>query len=184
MSEKAEKLGELLQLMGGSALKGASLPDLCEVIAKSKNEQYAAAFARVPFAERIVLLPQCLRRTGACRAEERKAEYVCARCGACKIAEIIQRAEDLGYMAVKILKGGAAVGRLLEELKPRGALGVACAFEGAIGMLECERRDVAVQFVPLLKDGCADTDVDLEAVLQAMAVLDAEAARGGNMPGS
>ncbi|MHC5036508.1 MAG: DUF116 domain-containing protein [Planctomycetota bacterium] len=168
MSDDADRLNKLLSLIGSSSKEGSSLPEFCTAITFRKNKEYALLFSRTKYTERIVFLPQCLRAIGQCEAEERAAEYVCQRCGGCKIAEIIDRAESLGYMDVKILKGGSAVGRLLDELKPKGLLGVACSFEGSIGMLECERKGVAVQFIALLRDGCADTDVDLDEVFETM----------------
>ena len=80
----------------------------------------------------------------------------------------MERAEQLGYAGVKILKGGSAVAKLIEEMKPKAVLGVACNFEGALGILECERKGVIVQFVSLLRDGCADTDVELDEVFEMM----------------
>jgi hypothetical protein len=71
-------------------------------------------------------------------------------------------------MGVKILKGGSAVARHVEKMKPKAVLGLACQYEGALGIFECERLGVAVQFVPLTRDGCADTDVDLDKVLAAL----------------
>ena len=89
-------------------------------------------------------------------------------CGECKVSAVVVKAESLGYIGVRILKGGSAVGRLLGELAPRAVLGVACSFEGALGMLECERKGIPAQFVPLLRDGCADTDVELDEVMELL----------------
>jgi hypothetical protein len=166
VENKADKLNRILELLGGSASGDGSLREVCTALTSRKNTEQALAFSRTPYSARLLLLPQCLRATGRCVAKEETAEYVCAECGSCKIAAMSKRAAELGYLGVRILKGGSAVGRLLEHFKPQALLGVACSFEGAIGMVECERRGVAVQFVPLLKDGCADTDVDLEEVLE------------------
>ena len=62
--------------------------------------------------------------------------------------------------------------RLPDPVDRRGmqaaVLGVACSLEGALGSLECERAGIPVQFIPLLRDGCADTDVDLDTVLETL----------------
>ena len=166
--DRAEKLNRLMDLLTGDSTGGGTLAELYPAIASRKNKEYALEFSRSEFHERVVFVPQCLRSTGNCSAEERAAEYVCKRCRRCKIVEIVERAEELGYMGVRILKGGSAIARLLKELRPRAAVGVACSLEGALGMLECERLGVAVQFVTLLRDGCADTDVDLDEVLETM----------------
>lgn len=168
MSEKSEKLNRLMELLGNAAEEGGSFAEVCKALSIRKNKENALAFSQTDYHERIVLVPQCLRSTSDCKAEEEAAEYRCAKCGACKIASIVRRAEELGYQGVHILKGGSAISRLLEELKPRAILGVACNFEGALGILECERNGVVVQFVPLLNDGCADTDVELDEVLEVL----------------
>ena len=155
MSDKAEKLNKLLELLGGDSLKSDSLSELYAAVTSRKNKEDALPFSRIPYDDRIVLLPQCLRSTEKCKAEERAAEYICKKCRSCKIADILDYAEKLGYMDVRIVKGGRAVARLLKELKPKAVLGVACNFEGTLG-------------VPLLRDGCADTDVDLDEVFEAM----------------
>jgi hypothetical protein len=43
-------------------------------------------------------------------------------------------------------------------------------------MLQCERVGAAVQFVPLSRDGCADTDVDIDEVMSVLAFTDEFAA--------
>lgn len=169
MSDKAEKLNRFFEMLGHEARQeGVSMPELCKAIVSRKNTENAIAFSKAPFAKRLVFLPQCLRALGKCRAEERVYEYLCARCGACPAAAIHAKAEALGYGAVKMLKGGSAVMRLLDEHRPEAVLGVACSFEGAMGLLECECRGVVAQSVSLLRDGCANTTVDLSEVFEAL----------------
>jgi hypothetical protein len=171
MAPRAEKLNQLLALLGGAVGEGESFPEFCKAFTVRQNAEDALAFSRVPYEERLLLLPQCLRSTKQCVAEEEAAEYVCGRCGACKIDAILRRAEELGYRRVAVLKGGKAIAQLIETLDPKAVLGVACDFEGVLGILECRRLGVPVQFVPLLRDGCADTDVDLEEVVEMMGFL-------------
>jgi hypothetical protein len=133
-----------------------------------KNAKSAAAFAAIPYGERVVFVPHCMRNIKKCRAKEMGSYYICAECGACKIGEISKKSKELGYKALYILKGGKAVKKLSEELKPKAVLGVACYFEGVIGMEESEKHGLTAQFTPLLKDGCVDTDVDLEQVFAAL----------------
>lgn len=168
MGNRAEKLNRLMELLAGASPEGGTLTELYPAITSRKNKEHALAFSRTEFHERIVFVPQCLRSTEKCAAEERAAEYVCRRCRACKIATVFERADELGYMGVRILKGGSAISHLLHTIKPKAVLGVACSFEGALGMLECERLGIAVQTVILLRDGCADTDVDLDEVMETM----------------
>jgi len=139
-----------------------------KILTARKNSRSAAAFDAIPYADRIVFVPHCMRNLQKCKAKEMGSYYVCAECGACKIVEISKRSGELGYKALYILKGGKAVKKLTEELKPRAVLGVACYFEGVMGMEESEKHGLVAQFTPLLKDGCVDTDVDLAEVFKAL----------------
>ena len=168
VSADPRKLNRLMEMLRGATQEGESFQDFCKALTLRKNKEFALAFSRTAYSERLVLLPQCLRCTAQCQAEEKGAELVCKRCGACKVAAIAERAEELGYLGVCMLKGGSAVANVVERLKPKGVLGVACHFEGVLGILECDRLGIPVQFVPLLRDGCADTDVDLDEVLEAL----------------
>lgn len=159
-----------IEMMAASA--GAGDPDVfAHEFAQQKNAEYAEAFARVPYEKRLLLIPQCLRSSLHCKAKEVGVSYECARCGACFIPEILDAAEALGYMGPYILKGGRAVIELIERIKPQAIAGVACPYEGLMGIMECERRGIPVQFIPLSKDGCADTEVDLETLKTALARL-------------
>jgi uncharacterized protein len=168
MGIKAKTMMKLMSLMGSKALDEIDFPDFCRDLITKKNKQHAKAFAAAPFSERLVFMPQCIRSTDKCQAREESAEYICVGCGACKAAEIVSKGAELGYMGVFILKGGSAVSRLIEKKKPQAVLGIACHFEGALGILECERQGVPVQCVPLLRDGCADTDFELNPAIETM----------------
>jgi hypothetical protein len=156
---------------GGSGAEGGMSEALAQVVSR-KNAENLDRFRRTPYSRRLVVVPQCLRSTAKCRAEERNHEHLCAECGACKIAAIVRRARELGYLGVRILKGGSALPRVLSEEKPGAALGVACCMEGFMGLLACEKSGVPACCVPLLRAGCADTDVDLDAVLRTMEDID------------
>lgn len=165
----AKEMNELLRWLGEGPESGASnFDELCRAVAVRKNKEHALRFADVPFGRRIVLVPQCLRKLGTCKAKETARGYECAECMACPAGAILRHARRLGYKGVFMLKGGRAVARLIAEQKPEAVVGVACDYEGALGMLESERAGAAVQFVPLSRDGCAETDVDLEEVVSVL----------------
>jgi len=168
MSSKTQKMDRLFELLGDGSPGGGSFQEMFAAVISKKNKEHALAFSKTPLAGRLLIVPQCLRAVGACKAEERSMEYLCGRCGACKISKMADRVEELGCMGIRILKGGSAIGRILQDLAPAAVLGVACDLEGALGMLEADRRGMPVQFIPLLRDGCADTDVDLDEVLDTL----------------
>jgi len=168
----ARELNEMMRWLGPEAGGADNFDELCRAVGIRKNKEHAARFAKVPYAERIVLVPQCLRRLGECRATETARGYECARCMACPAGEIVLEAERLGYRGVFMLKGGRAVAKVIAEASPKGVVGVACEYEGALGIMECERAGAAVQFVSLSRDGCSETDVDLDEVKSVLAFLE------------
>jgi uncharacterized protein len=143
-----------------------------EIAVSRKNKKMAKSFFSVPFAERMIFVPHCLRKTKACKAKEAGAYYVCEECGGCKIGQISRKGKELNYKGVFILKGGKILDKLIRDLKPKAVLGVACFFEGVQGIKQSEKNKVSVQFVPLTKDGCADTDTDLGEVFKVLEKID------------
>ena len=136
------------------------------------NDKNLERFTSIPYKHRIIFLPQCLRNIERCQAKELGGRYECRKCGSCKINLFINEAEKLKYQGTYILKGGSVVPKILDKAKPSGVIGVACDYEGSVGMMECNKRSIPSQVVPLSKDGCADTDVDTDEVLKLMSCLE------------
>lgn len=162
------RINEVMQVLEKPSPDNTQMQEFYRELTTRKNRDNIDSFCLVEFSERIVLLPQCLRNLEKCIAHEVGSRYECAGCGGCKISDIIRKARELGYRAVCVLKGGRAVRQVLAELQPGAVLGVACHFEGSQGILDCEAHHIPVQFVPLVRDGCANTDVILEKVLELM----------------
>ena len=137
-----------------------------------ENKRQAKKFAKVPFEDRIAFAPHCMRNSTACKAVEQNSVYLCVDCGACKLKDIKQLAQNLKYKGFYILKGGRAVEKVIKEQKPQGVAGIACFFEGDQAFKMLKDTGVAIQFVPLTKDGCSDTDVDLEEVRKTLELKD------------
>ncbi len=171
MSQSTSDLELLLAGLRGDDKEEGGLSEILAALILKKNRENTFRFLITPYAERVVLLPQCLRSTTACQAEERDGEYICKGCGACKIAEITRRANELGYLGTRVLKGGSAIPRLIKETQAKAVLGIACPIEGALGIMVCEHAGVPVFCVPLLRAGCADTDVDLDDVRSALEAM-------------
>ena len=149
------------------AFKG-SQDKLYKLLTAKNNKKMEKAFSLVPYPERVVFVPQCMRNIGRCKAKESGSYYICAECNACKVGAISKKSRELGYKALYILKGGRAVEKVIRDLKPKAVLGVACYFEGAEGMRLCRKNGAVVQFVPLTKDGCENTDVNLDEALNTL----------------
>lgn len=148
---------------------------LCKYPKKSKEQIYKAftdkqnksqqkKFASIPFEKRIVFAPHCMRNTAVCTAIEKDSYYVCRECGGCTINNISKLTKELGYMGLFTVKGGRALVKLCNEHKPEAVVGIACYFEGEQGFNVLKDTDIVVQYIPLTKDGCANTDADMNEV--------------------
>lgn len=135
------------------------------------NAAWAPTVAAIPFKRRLLLLPQCLRDSRRCPAERDAFGLLCEGCGRCPIGELQAFAEDLGYV-VLVAEGNAIVKRLLTTGKVDGVIGVSClgALEKAFPHLAADA--VPGLAIPLARDGCRDTEVDVGWVRAAVAMVD------------
>jgi hypothetical protein len=133
-----------------------------------RNILYKNTFSHVPYNERIVLIPQCLRSL-ECPAKFNSVEGAkCVECGKCKIKEISRKAKELGYIGTYIAPGGGFVKRIIKKTKPNALIGLGCPYEVNLAMLEVSSKGIPCQGVILLSSGCVTTDVDLNAVYEKM----------------
>jgi geranylgeranyl pyrophosphate synthase len=134
------------------------------------NAFWRAGFASVPFSRRLLLLPQCLRHPTACRAEFDALGLICGACGQCPIPTLQSAAEKSGY-AVLIAEGSTAVSLLLESGGIEAVLGVGClaSLEKLFPLIEAAA--IPSIAVPLDRDGCRDTRVCPDWVLDEMNAL-------------
>jgi len=138
------------------------------VLVEIRNMLLRKSFAAVPYEDRLVLVPQCLRNID-CKTSFNSVEGArCLGCGKCKIYDIVKKAKILGYMGVYIAPGGGFVRRIIKEKKPKAVLGLGCAWEVNAGLVEVSNQGIPVQGVMLLRDGCVETDVDLKEVYEVM----------------
>jgi hypothetical protein len=130
------------------------------------NAAMADAFARAG-SSRMLVGPQCLR-AGDCEAPLDPLEgYRCRRCGRCPFGELGKVAEQCGFRMF-IVPGDRFAKRLAEELDADAAIGVACPAELSLALVAGMKMGVASKGVPLRRDGCFETDVDVEQVKEAM----------------
>jgi len=142
---------------------GVDEKDLFQLYVKTKNSASRDKFASIPYSERILLLPQCLR-SRECPAELGEYGYECQECGKCNLKEQIHIAKTLGYKGTFILPGGSIAKKILLKVKPKACLGVACFKELVLGSFLCEKRGIVAQGVALLRDGCVNTLVDWKSL--------------------
>jgi len=127
-----------------------------------KNAAYRTRFARSK--RRLLMAPTCLRHLD-CPAPSTRRGIQCKCCGRCKVGEIVAEARRLGYKPY-VLTGSSFVPQILADEKPDAALLVACPYE-------CNKVMMALggltsYAVPLDRDGCVNTDVSLDRVIEAM----------------
>jgi len=131
------------------------------------NEVWRPTVARIPYEKRLLLLPKCLRNAEECPAGFDDIGLVCEHCGRCIINEFKSQAERLGY-AVLVAEGSPVVMSLIETGQIEAVVGVSC-----LSVLErvfpyMEAGAVPGVATPLLRDGCADTTVDVDWVWDAI----------------
>ena len=144
------------------------------------NEVWRGAFAAVPHDRRLLLLPKCLRDHGACPAKIDDLGLVCEGCGRCPIHDLKAQAEKLGYV-VLVAEGIPVVMSLIESGRIEAIVGVSClaSLERVHPLIETAA--VPGIAIPLLRDGCVNTAVDLDWVQDAICVASEVKARRTDM---
>ena len=125
-------------------------------------------------AERILLLPHCLRHSSACQAIYNQNGLQCQGCDPdCAVNRLTTAAIRNGYKAVCVAPGGKLAIKFVKEKRPKAIVAVACDKELAEGMqgvneLEKESINPVMVVLPLVKDGCVDTEVDIEEAIKVI----------------
>ncbi|MBN2137534.1 MAG: polyprenyl synthetase family protein [Sedimentisphaerales bacterium] len=131
------------------------------------NEVWRPTVARIPYEKRLLLLPKCLRNAEECPAQFDDIGLLCEGCGRCMMSEFKSQAERLGY-AVLIAEGSPVVMSLIETGKVEAVVGVSCLSVLARVFPYMEAGAVPGVAIPLLRDGCANTNVDADWVWDAI----------------
>lgn len=121
-------------------------------------------YKAVPKNERAVFIPHCLRNTKECKMPIDEDGYHCLKCGKCVINDIVNECEKNGTRYF-IVGGGSQVINIIKKYKPKASLGIACfnELQMALEKLGGGSR-FAGQGVMLKKDGCVNTEVDIEEI--------------------
>lgn len=128
---------------------------------------------------RVLLLPQCLRPSKQCNAHyDRDEGLLCESCTeACPINQLKTAAEKRNFGGVCIAPGGSLAIRYVEAHQPQGIVAVACHMELELGIQAVTSlsnngnnppNTVVLLTIPLRRDGCVDTGVDLETVTKTI----------------
>ncbi|ODS36863.1 hypothetical protein BEH94_02095 [Candidatus Altiarchaeales archaeon WOR_SM1_SCG] len=158
MSKKA------VSLLGGNEF-------MIEIVGiEIRNKLSKNKFAKTPYSERIIILPQCLRKL-ECPAKMSSVDGLkCIGCGQCKVAKIAKKAKELGYKDTIVVPGGGFIKRIIKKYKPEAILGVACPHEVHGGMAQLAKTGVVLQGIILKYGGCVETKVDLRELYGMMSL--------------
>jgi hypothetical protein len=138
------------------------------------NKEQLASLARVQAGDRVLLLPHCLRHASDCKASYDKNGLQCARCHAdCAINVLTWMSTELGYKGVCVAPGGRLAVNYIEQSRPMAIVAVACDKEleegvGNVGSIDVESYRPLIVVIPLSRDGCVDTEVDLKAAIEVL----------------
>ncbi len=132
-----------------------------------RNKLSANSFAVIKPQDRILVVPQCIRHPKCPARLDSSKGILCKECGLCIIKDLKGEAENLGYRFYAV-PGGRFVERIVKTVQPKAALGVACYKDLNMAMHELSRHRFIVQGVPLVRDGCVGTEVNLRELLERM----------------
>ncbi len=131
------------------------------------NETWRETLAGIPFDRRVLLLPQCLRQRKECPAEMDDIGLLCEQCGRCLIGEFQAEAQALGYVAL-VAEGTTVVTRLLEQGHVDAVIGVSCLHVLERAFPHAAMHAIPGIAIPLFRDGCDATGVDVDWVREAI----------------
>lgn len=133
-----------------------------------KNEE---KLRDIPPGDRILLISHCLRHSSSCQARMSRSGLQCRDdCRErCSIGRLRLLAEECGYKGVCIAPGGSMALKFIKKTEPEGVVAIACMKELEEGVCAVKElveekkksgQPPVIVSVPLLKDGCVDTEVD------------------------
>lgn len=139
-----------------------------------RNKLNEFRYRTVPFNERILFLPQCLRVADFCKAPVTDEGFDLSACKNCEAAERCQvnalkkMAEEKGYMKIAVAPGGSMVHKIIEKYNPKAVLGVCCYNEAVMALDKLKGTKIGAQSVLLMKEGCKDTQVNVDEVKEKL----------------
>lgn len=131
------------------------------------NAIWRPVVGAIPFDRRMLLLPQCLKNSNLCKAEEDEFGLLCNECGNCSIAGIVHEAENLGYITI-VAEGTTIATRLVESGQVDAIIGVGCMEVLQKIFRTVYKYSVPSIGVPLLSCGCIDTTADADWIRKEM----------------
>ncbi len=129
-----------------------------------RNRINRKKFQQLQAKDVIMVLPHCLRATN-CPAVLGESGLECVKCGKCCIGTLKEISEKK-EIDVYIVPGSTFIKNVLKQRTFKGVIGVACPIDLNLAMMSLE--EFTPQGVYLLKDGCINTIVDVEEVIEVI----------------
>ncbi|RLG71595.1 MAG: hypothetical protein DRO11_04140 [Methanobacteriota archaeon] len=145
-----------------------------------RNKLNEPRFRKVPQHERVLLLPHCLRDTTVCPNVYGEDGLKCDGCEKCQVGRIKTLVEKRYGVKTFILPGGSMVTKIIKRHRPRAVVGVACFEEVNLGFDKLRQLGIPVQGVLLLRDGCKDTQVNVDEILEKLELVDSQPRESGD----
>jgi hypothetical protein len=142
--------------------------DLISFSIRLQNSMNKKAFEAVPVEKRAIFLPQCLR-SARCPGNLTPEGIACKGCGLCTTSEAIAELKRMGYR-VFIVPGSSFIKRMVKKYRPGGIIGVGCTLEVKEGLALTDQLGIPGMGVVTLKDGCVETLVNWNEVLEVAAL--------------
>jgi hypothetical protein len=168
MVDSAIELEVLNRIKVEAKENGCTEKEVIQAYIQQMNHDSKEDFQKIPPAERIVFVPQCLRESD-CKAPLGEHGYVCQHCSPdCQVHRITEAADKLGYKGVYILPGGSMAQKIIDFSKPHAILGIACEKEALLGGLLLKKLGIVGRGILLFRDGCVNTLVKVADVLKIL----------------
>lgn len=144
------------------------LEDMIDI--QMKNLSNRERFLRT--GRRVLFLPHCSRKymDSRCKAvfDRNIPSYSCSHCSPdCLVGQATLVGEKRGY-DVYVLPGGSCIHQILQKGRYEALVGVACGEEIKLAEGLLEKTGLPGQTVPLIKNGCADTKFNIQALKKVL----------------
>jgi geranylgeranyl pyrophosphate synthase len=161
-----------LERHAGQILQRLELPTafLGFTMVAVSNAYWLPIFESIPFSRRLFLLPHCLSNRNACTGTYDSIGLHCAGCGSCDIHTLKSKAEALGYSVI-VAEGTSSVLFRVLEGEADAIFGVACLDSLEKSFQRIVELGIPHLAVPLLKDGCVDTEMETDQVRALLSVV-------------
>ncbi|WP_340820716.1 DUF116 domain-containing protein [Methanolobus sp. WCC4] len=119
--------------------------------------------------KRMIIAPHCMRSMD-CPASSKKTGIQCVACGKCIFTELKRDAPKYGY-DLYIVTGSSFVKHVIKEKDYDAALLIACDYELNKVMMGLKGKNLITYGIPMLNDGCFNTEVEYEKVIETLDML-------------